>query len=716
MGMKVGELFAELGLDDSKFNTKLSGAKKALGGITKVAAGAAVGAGAVLAGVATKGVKEFASFEKGMNEVFTLLPNASKDAMAQMQEDIRGFSVEMGVATDDAVPALYQAISAGVPADNVFDFLETAQQAAVGGVTDLTTVVDGISSVINAYGSDVLSAGEASDLMFTAVKKGKTTFEELSSSLYNVIPTASALGVNFGDITAAIASMTAQGTPTAQATTQIRQALNELSTAGSDASDIFKEVAGKSFTEFIAQGGNMQEALAIMSQAASESGVSVKDLFSSVEAGQAALALTGKGAKTFKENILEMADSAGSTKDAYETMDESLSRTFDKLTAAAHDVFLEVGKQLQPAMEQLASWITSHMPEIKQVVSTVFKTIGDIFDFIVNDVIPPAIKIYENLTSSIKSNSGQISDVIGRVRNVFQTVFGFIMDEIVPRVMGVYRSFREYFADDNNKLMQSLGEVREKFGVIFEKISELVQAFVTVVLKLWDTFGEDIIECVKIAWETVAEVYNNALDIVIGILDTFIGLFTGDWEKFGNGIEEIFQGIWDTIASILKGAWKIISGPLTNIINKIRGAWDGIVDYMKNLGKNIIQGLIDGILSMASNVVNAIKGVVGSIIGTAKNDLDEHSPSKVFQGIGENVTAGLQKGIEGTQNSIQMQVSAMVEGMIPKTPQTAGVGAGGPQVINLTANYYGIDNNNAKTANNDLVSKLQGRGIGGAYR
>lgn len=60
--------------------------------------------------------------------------------------------------------------------------------AAVGGVTELETAVDGITSVVNAYGDDVLSAAEASDLMFTAVKLGKTDFTQLSASLFNVIP------------------------------------------------------------------------------------------------------------------------------------------------------------------------------------------------------------------------------------------------------------------------------------------------------------------------------------------------------------------------------------------------------------------------------------------------------------------------------------------------------------------------------------------------
>lgn len=70
MGMKVGELYAELGLEDAKFNSGLSKAKSLL---TKGIAGAAIAgtaaAGAAITGLAVKGVKEFAGFENGMRGI-----------------------------------------------------------------------------------------------------------------------------------------------------------------------------------------------------------------------------------------------------------------------------------------------------------------------------------------------------------------------------------------------------------------------------------------------------------------------------------------------------------------------------------------------------------------------------------------------------------------------------------------------------------------------
>ncbi|MDA0064519.1 phage tail tape measure protein [Brachyspira hyodysenteriae] len=86
------------------------------------------------------------------------------------------FSKEIGKVPEEVVPALYQSLSAGVPRENVFEFLKTAGEAAIAGVAELKTSVDGLTSVTNAYGTEVLNVNRASDIMFQTVKLGKTDF------------------------------------------------------------------------------------------------------------------------------------------------------------------------------------------------------------------------------------------------------------------------------------------------------------------------------------------------------------------------------------------------------------------------------------------------------------------------------------------------------------------------------------------------------------
>ncbi|MCZ9869125.1 phage tail tape measure protein [Brachyspira hyodysenteriae] len=296
--------------------------------------------------------KKATDFDNGMREVLTLLPKLSNEGFESLKQETLAFSKELGKVPEEVVPALYQSLSAGVPRENVFEFLKTAGKAAIAGVAELETSVDGLTSVTNAYGTEVLNANRASDIMFQTLKLGKTDFTQLSKSLFNVIPTASALGVKFEEIGAGIAVMTAQGTPTSVATTQIRQTLVELNKEGSTTDKTFREIAGTSFKEFIEQGGTLQEALQMLAEKAAESGKDISSMFSSVEAGNAALALSGKNASKFKDALDKMNNSAGATAEAFKKIDDGPARQFEKIKAELSALVIELGNSLLPVVNE----------------------------------------------------------------------------------------------------------------------------------------------------------------------------------------------------------------------------------------------------------------------------------------------------------------------------------------------------------------------------
>jgi TP901 family phage tail tape measure protein len=265
-------------------------------------AGAITGifAGIKIAGFLRDGIREVAELDTAIREVGTLLGRDAVDAGALdfIRSGVQDLALEFGTLSNVAVPAVYQALSAGVPAGNVFDFLADANRAAIAGVTDLETATSTIAGLVNAFGVDTLSASDASDILFTTIRGGITNFEQLASSLSQVTPTAAALGVGFDEIGAAMATITQQGTPTAQAAVGLNQVLAELGRSSTRVAQLFQELSGQSFPDFIAQGGTLQEALALIDQEAENSGRSMLDLFSSVQAGRAAMQLTGSAAKT----------------------------------------------------------------------------------------------------------------------------------------------------------------------------------------------------------------------------------------------------------------------------------------------------------------------------------------------------------------------------------------------------------------------------------
>jgi hypothetical protein len=264
--------------------------------------------------------------------------------------------------------------------------------------------------------------------MFTAVKGGKTTFKELSDRLFQVTPIAASLGVEFGNITAALSAMTAQGVPTRVAATQLRQLLLELSKTGGAAADTFERVAGKSFVKFIEEGSNVQDALILMEEAATENDMRISDMFGSIEAGNAALALTGAGAQKFTDELRNAEEAEGATAEAAEVMNTSLVRQEERVEALKEEYQSLTGKGLAPAKAMFLSLqeavLESQVAHLRQrEVSTL-------------------------VADSIREYGVVITDSYGDLRKLTQEVKGYNTEQAREKAMkmAVTRTTWDYLA------------------------------------------------------------------------------------------------------------------------------------------------------------------------------------------------------------------------------------------------------------------------------
>lgn len=425
-------------------------------------------------------------FEASMAEAFTLIPGATQSAKDKMSADMLEFSGEMNVLTTESVPALYSALSAGVPQENVFSFLETAQKAAVGGVTTLETSVDGLSSVVNAYTEEVITAEEAADVMFTTVKLGKTNFEQLSQSLYNVVPTAVGAGVAFQDVSAALAVLTAQGRPTSVATTQLRQMLVELSDKGSEVGKTFNDISGVSFQNFIKAGGDTQQALVMLEQHAQDAGLGINDLFSSVEAGSAALSLSGQSSEKYASALKEMNSAAGAVNTAYAQMADTGEYAQKRLEVAASNMQIAIGNVLAPALEKMQGmgavafeWATDFVnanPWIVNALSAVAVAMGVLTGSIA--VYTAAVKIAKPATEALWDTISKhpIGVAVTAIIGLITAIATFIADanKMSAEVEALTTSTRE-MAD----AMKEAEESYKSSSAEIETISRVAEQYIT---------------------------------------------------------------------------------------------------------------------------------------------------------------------------------------------------------------------------------------------
>lgn len=295
-------------------------------------------------------------FETSFAKASTLFGKVDVD-ISKLKRNILDFSSKTGFAAETLNEALYSALSAGVEVTRdmagATKFLETNAKLAKAGFTDVDTAVQSSAKVLNAYKKDVKEIDQVANVLIQTQNKGITTVGELSSSLAQVTPTAAAMKVSFEQVGASLAVMTAKGTQTAQATTQLNALFAELGKSGTIGSEGLQKAlagtqyAGKSFTELMESGVQLNTILVLMSEYAKKNNKSMLDMFSSIEAGKAALSISDATA-TFDENMKVMINGAGTLDEAYkkvtdtlEAKNERVGQMLTNMGIAAYEKFQE---------------------------------------------------------------------------------------------------------------------------------------------------------------------------------------------------------------------------------------------------------------------------------------------------------------------------------------------------------------------------------------
>lgn len=327
MGIKSrdGALFMATGIDNSGL---YEGKREAMGIIKTLASevtsfdifsGIGISAATAFAQAAKSSYDFEKEFRKNMLEVATISTQVTDD-MTGFMNQVMSITQEIPIKAPEAAKALYSIVSAGHDGADGMKILEVSAKAAVGGLTEIETAADAVTTILNAYKMSAEEAGTVSDQLFTTVRLGKTTFGELGASIAQVAPIAAAYGISIDQVLGAVASLTKQGTPTAQAMTQIRAAIQ--GTAG--------ELGDAAF-----QGRTFQEALQLINEKAGGSASKMKEMLGTDEGLAATLALTGKNAKSAASDLGELQNSLGATEAAFEKMKDAAD---NQLTLLANNV------------------------------------------------------------------------------------------------------------------------------------------------------------------------------------------------------------------------------------------------------------------------------------------------------------------------------------------------------------------------------------------
>ena len=617
------------GKDTSKFAKGASGAIK---GVGLAFGGLALAFGAA----AVNGIQKFAELDKKVREVGTLLGDVNDQDLSQLTDEIERVAQATGQAATEVATSFYDSISAGIPRDRVEEFVGDAAKFATAGGTEIGAATDLLTSAINAFGLEAGDAGAVSDVFFGAVKAGKTTVDELGSAFFNVGPIANAMNVGLEESAGWLSALTLQGTPTSVAATQVKAALAELGKAGSKADVVFQDIVGKSFPEFLEGGGTLEQALSQLSDGAEANGKSMTEVFGSIEAAQAVMAIAGPNFDTFSGIVSDLGDSAGVTDQAFETMSGSVEFQQARLREQFDAILRSIGEAFIPVLKGAMAFISDTVvPLIGEYWPIALGKAKDAFSAIGTFLETTLVPIWENVLQPALTTAWETinNDLIPAVRDWLPEAFAavvavvkndlmpiwnddllpalkavqkFIMDPLIPAIEEIIGAVTEFYQDSIAPLLEKLGTWISDLEGLDSAIKLAAAAIGIIALGvLAFNITMAIATAIAGAFTVVMGVLLSPVLLIIAAVALLVAgavLLYKNWTPLRVFIHEKFipalKALWEGLQSLWKGAGEL----KTKFLATWRSLWDGL--------KGIINSIIGGLEAIPNAFIGGINQMV----------------------------------------------------------------------------------------------------------
>jgi len=279
--------------------------------------------------------------------------------------------------------AAYDVASAGFAnaADNA-KVLEAAAKGATGGLSDINTVGNAVTSVLNAYGKSAADAAMLVDGFIQTQNDGKIVLDQYAKQIGNLAPSAAAAGVGIQEINAAIATITAQGVPVEATFTGLNQALVSILKPSKEASDLAASL-GIEFNEAGLRAKGFGGLLQDVKDKTGGSTTALVKLFGSVEALKALLPLLSDDLEKYNANLDKQAKASGVAEDATRELGGTVSSEITKMVNQIGNLTRSLDTVLGPALGGIVRLINVVIAEATRGINV----LGQLFSLNKNTTI-----------------------------------------------------------------------------------------------------------------------------------------------------------------------------------------------------------------------------------------------------------------------------------------------------------------------------------------
>lgn len=288
----------------------------------------------------------------------------------------------------------------------------------------------------------------------------------------------------------------------------------------------------------------------------------------------------------------------------------------------------------------------------------------------------------EEVISTFTTAGTNISNAIIKMAPQIITGLTTLLNNLIPLIGPLLQAVLPALIQGTSTLIMGLvqalpGIIQILMGMLPTIIQELANMLPVILTSL--------IQGLVMIIQALAEQLPTLIPVIIDAILSTIPILIDNLPLF---IEAGFKLLGGLIAGILN-ALPILLARAQEIVVDVIEYFKGMPRMMWDCGKNLIQGLWNGIKSAKDWVLDKIAGIGNSIMKKIRGIFGVHSPSTEFAWIGKMNMVGLEKGMEDMKGQVNSTVSGMFDDMFSLSPSLYGSSS-----TNLSPQVNVVVNNN----------------------
>ncbi|WP_209783690.1 MULTISPECIES: hypothetical protein [Bacillus amyloliquefaciens group] len=304
----------------------------------------------------------------------------------------------------------------------------------------------------------------------------------------------------------------------------------------------------------------------------------------------------------------------------------------------------------------ISSWLSTVWTGIKTIATSTWNGLKSFFSNVWNGIKKTATSVWNGIKNTITS-------IWSGLKSAAVTVFTYMRAQIVNRIIVTRDKMISIWNAIKSKVSSIWNALKSAAVTAFTYMrAQIVNRIIATrdkMVSLWNAIKSKVTSVWNALKSAAVTAFNymraQIVNRIVATRDRVISLW--------NTVKSKVMSIWNGIKSAASTAFSYMKAQIVNRIQatkeRIVSIWNGVMKFfrginLKSIGRNIIQGLINGISGMAGALASKVKSMANAIPNGMKKLLGIHSPSRVMRDqVGYHVGTGMAAGIDKSQAKVK---------------------------------------------------------------